>query len=73
MKNILLASTVIATCIFATGCLPKLPSIPEIPEIPELPEVPEIPELKIPTIAPETAVPSLPVDIESPAGNLPSF
>ena len=46
MKNILIASSVIATCIFATGCLPKLPSIPEIPEIPE---VPDIPELKIPT------------------------
>ena len=73
MKHILIASSVIATCIFATGCLPKLPSIPEIPEIPELPEVPEIPKVEIPTIAPEIAVPSLPVDVESPAGNLPSF
>ena len=67
MKHILIASSVIATCIFATGCLPKLPSIPEIPEIPELPEV------EIPTIAPEIAVPSLPVDIGSPAGSIPGF
>ena len=67
MKHILIASSVIATCIFATGCLPKLPSIPEIPELPEIPEV------ETPTIAPEIAIPSLPVDIESPAGNLPSF
>jgi len=73
MKHILIASSVIASCILATGCLPKLPSIPEIPDIPELPEVPEIPELEIPTIAPETAVPSLPVDIESPAGSIPGF
>ena len=70
MKHILIASSVIAACIFATGCFPKIPSIPEIPEIPELPEIPEV---EIPTIAPEIAVPSLPVDIESPAGNLPSF
>ncbi len=70
MKHILIASSVIASCILATGCLPKLPSIPEIPE---LPEVPEIPELEIPTIAPEIAVPSLPVDIESPAGSIPGF
>ena len=70
MKNILIASSVIATCIFATGCLPKLPSIPEIPEIPA---VPDIPELKIPTIAPEIAVPSLPVNTGSAAGSLPGF
>jgi len=70
MKHVLLTASVIATCIFATGCLPKIPSIPEIPELPELPEIPEV---EIPTIAPEIAVPSLPVDIESPAGNLPSF
>ena len=67
MKHILIASSVIATCIFATGCLPKLPSIPEIPELPEIPEV------EIPTIAPEIAVPSLPVDIGSPAGSIPGF
>jgi len=67
MKQILIASSVIATCIFATGCLPKIPSIPEIPELPEIPEV------EIPTIAPEIAAPSLPVDIGSPAGSLPSF
>ena len=67
MKHILIASSLIATCIFATGCLPKIPSIPEIPELPEIPEV------EIPTIAPEIAVPSLPVDIGSPAGSLPSF
>ena len=67
MKNILIASSVIATCIFATGCLPKLPSIPEIPE------VPDIPELKIPTIAPEIAVPSLPVNTGPAAGSLPGF
>ena len=70
MKSILIASSVIATCIFATGCLPKLPSIPEIPEIPELPEIPEV---EIPTIAPEIAVPSLPVDTGSPAGSIPGF
>ncbi len=73
MKKILIASTVIGACLIGTGCLPKLPSIPEIPEIPELPEVPEIPELEIPTIAPETAIPSLPVNIEPPAGKLPGF
>ncbi len=73
MKNILIATTVIGSCIIATGCLPKLPSIPEIPEIPELPEVPEIPKVEIPTIAPEIAVPSLPVNIEPPAGKLPGF
>jgi len=67
MKHILIASSVLATCIFATGCLPKIPSIPEIPELPEIPEV------EIPTIAPEIAAPSLPVDIGSPAGSLPSF
>jgi len=67
MKHILIASSVIATCIFATGCLPKIPSIPEIPELPEIPEV------EIPTIAPDIAAPSLPVDIGSPAGSLPSF
>ena len=70
MKHILIASSVIATCIFATGCLPKLPSIPEIPEVPELPEIPAI---EIPTIAPEIAVPSLPVDTGSAAGSLPRF
>ena len=70
MKHILIASSVIATCIFATGCLPKIPSIPEIPEIPELPEIPEV---EIPTIAPEIAIPSLPVDTGSAAGSIPGF
>ena len=57
---LLLAMTALVGC----SLIPKIPEIPEVPEV-EIPEV-EVPTT-FPTIAPETVLPSTPVNTGSTA------